>query len=172
MAKKSPILLPLLMSAVVICIGNLLSVLDSMSSYPNIVFDYGLAIQAGIPSFILAIIAITSLLSGIILMDFLLPLAGIGRTTPFWQVLIVSFSTWPLFMAIRAICQSMNGINITGPMSVFFFGVIIAIFTAICFKPVIRLTDRISHSEPVLPGPGAAWLSIGLGVGLMVLLTL
>ncbi len=84
MAKKSPILLPLLMSAAVICIGNLLSVLDSMSSYPNIVFDYGLAIQAGIPLFILAIIAITSLVAGIILMDLLLPLAGIGLTTPFW----------------------------------------------------------------------------------------
>jgi hypothetical protein len=168
--KRTPILLPLLMSAAVICVGNLLSVLDSTSSYPNIVFDYGLAIQAGIPSFILLIIAITSLVSGIILMDLLLPLAGIGITTPFWQVLILSLSTWPIFMAIRAIYRSMNGINIAGAISVFIFGVIIAILTALCFKPVIRLTDRITHTEPMLPSPGAAWLSIGLGVGLTVLL--
>jgi hypothetical protein len=168
--KRSPILLPLLMSAAVICIGNLLSVLDSMSSYPNLVFDYGLALEAGIPSFILTIIAIISLVSGIILMDLLLPLAGIGITTPFWQVLILSFSTWPFFMAIRAIYQAINGMNIAGSMSVLIFGVIIAILTALFFKPVIRLTDRITHTEPVLPSPGAAWLSISLGVGLMVLL--
>jgi hypothetical protein len=168
--KRSPILLPLLMSAAVICIGNLLSVLDSISSYPNLVFDYGLVIQAGIPSFTLSIIAITSLAFGIILMDLLFPLAGIGITTPFWQVLILSLSTWPLYTAIRAVYQSMNGINIAGPMSVFIFGVIIAILTALCFKPVTRLTERITHTEPVLPSPGAAWLSIGLGVGLMVLL--
>jgi hypothetical protein len=168
--KRSPSLLPLLMSAAVICIGNLLSVLDSMSSYPNFVFDYGFAIQAGIPPFILSIIAITSLVLGIILMDLLLPLAGIGRTTPLWQVLVLNLMTWPLFMAIRVIYQSMNGINIVGPMSVFIFGVIIAILTALCFKPVIRLIDRITHTEPMLPSPGAAWLSIGLGVGLTVLL--
>ena len=168
--KRRSILLPLLMSAAVICIGNLLSVLDSMSSYPNLVFDYGLALQAGVPSFILAIIAIASLVLGIILMDLLLPLAGIGITTPFWQVLVLSLSTWPLCMAIRAIYQSMNGINIAGPMSLVIFGVIIAILTALCFKPVIRLTDRITHTEPVLPPPGAAWLSIGLGVGLTILL--
>lgn len=170
--KRSPVWLPLLMSAAVICIGNLLSVLDSMSSYPNLVFDYGLAIQAGIPSFILLIIAITSLVSGIVLMDLLLPLAGIGITAPFWQVLILSVSTWPLYMAIRAIYQSINGIDIAGPMTVVIFGVIIALLTALCFKPVIRLTDRITHSEPVLPSPGATWLSIGLGVGLTVILVL
>jgi hypothetical protein len=168
--KRSPMLLPLLMSAAVICIGNLLSVLDSMTSYPRSVFDYGLALQAGIPSFILSIIAIASLVIGIILMDLLLPLGGIGKTTPFWQVLILSLSTWPLFMAVRVIYQSMNGINIAGPMTVFVFGVIIAILTALSFKPVIKLTDRITHTEPVLPSPGAVWLSIGLGVGLTTIL--
>ena len=170
--KRSPILLPLLMSAAVICIGNLLSVLDSMSSYPNLVFDYGLAIQAGIPSFILAIIAITSLVSGIILMGLLLPLAGIGITTPFWQVLILSLSTWPLFMAIRAIYQSMNGINIAGPMTVFIFGITIAILTALCFKPVCKLVDRITHTEPVLPSASAVWLAFGLGVSLTIVLVM
>ncbi|HSB67228.1 MAG TPA: hypothetical protein VLD65_11665 [Anaerolineales bacterium] len=170
--KRRPILLPLLMSAAVICIGNLLSVLDSMSSYPNLVFDYGLAIQAGIPAFILAIIAIASLVFGIILMDLLLPLTGIGITTPFWQVLILSLSTWPLYMVIRAIYQSMNGRNIAGPMSLVIFGLVIAILTALCFKPVIRLTDRITHTEPVLPSLSAAWLSSGLGVGLTVILVL
>jgi len=170
--KRSPVLLPLLMSAALICIGNLLSVLDSVSSYPYFVFDYGLAIQAGIPSFILLTIAITSLVFGIILMDLLFPLAGIGIKEPFWKVLILSLATWPLFMAIRAIYQSMNGINIAGPMTVFIFGITIAILTALCFKPVCKLVDRITHTEPVLPSASAIWLAFGLGVSLTIVLVM
>jgi hypothetical protein len=170
--KRSPILLPLLMSAGVICIGNLLSVLDSMSAYPNSVFDYGFALHVGIPSFILAIIAITSLLSGIILMDLLLPLAGIGITTPFWQVLILSLSTWPLFMAIRVIYQSAYGVNISGPISLFIFGLLVAILTALPFRLITKLLTPITHTDPVLPSMGSVWLSVGLGVGLTVILVL
>jgi hypothetical protein len=170
--KRNPILLPLLMSAAVVCIGNLISVLDSMSSYPNMVFDYGLAIQAGIPSFILAIIAIISLLSGIILMDLLLPLAGIGGNTPLWQVLVLNLMTWPIYLAIRMIYQSAYGISIAGPISLLIFGLIVAILTALPFKPITRLLTPITHTDPELPSMGSVWLSVGLGVGLTVILVL
>lgn len=168
--KRSPMLLPLLMAAAVVCIGNVISVLDSLSSYPHMVFDYGLMLKAGVPTFVLSMIAIASLVFGIIFMDLLFPLAGIGKSTPFWQVLVLSFMTWPFYLAIRLIYLSLHGVNIAGPMSLFTFGVVIAVLTALCFKPVIRLTDRITHTEPVLPSLGAALLSAGLGMGLTFLL--
>jgi hypothetical protein len=170
--KRTPMLLPLLMAATVVCIGNLLSVLDSMSSYPKIVFDYGLVIQAGIPSFILSIIAITSLLLGIVLMDLLFPLAGIGRTTPFWQVLVLSLMTWPFYLAIRMIYQSAYARSISGPISMFILGLIVAILTALAYKPITKLLNPITHTDPVLPSMGSVWLSVGLGLGLTIILVL
>jgi hypothetical protein len=168
--KRSPMLLPLLMSATVVCIGNVFSVLDSLSSYPNSVFDYGWAINVGMPSFILWVIGIASLLFGFIFMDLLFPLGGIGISTPFWQVLILSLTTWPFFLALRVIYQSLAGRSIEGPISILVFGVILTMLTAITFKPVYKLADRISHIEPVLPSVGSVLLGIGLGVGLTILL--
>jgi hypothetical protein len=143
-----------------------------MSSYPNLVFDYGLVIQAGIPSFILAIIAITSLLSGIILMDILLPLAGIGMTTPFWQVLALNLMAWPFYLALRMIYQSVHGIPISGSISLFIFGLIVAILTALPFKQITNLFTPITHTDSELPSMGSVWLSVGLGVGLTIILML
>jgi len=168
--KKSPVLLPLLMSATVVCIGNMFSVLDSISSYPNFIHDYGWALHVGIPPSILWVIGIASLVVGIILMNLLIPLGGIGPNEPFWKVLVLNLSTWSPYLAIRLIYQSLIGINIAGPFSVFVFGVILAMLTAIAFKPVFKLADRITHTEPVLPSVGTVWLTIGLGVGLTVLL--
>jgi len=168
--KRSPGLLPLLMSATVVCIGNLLSVLDSITSYPGFIFDYGLMLKAGMSPSILWAIGVASLVFGIIFMDLLFPLGGIGRATPFWQVLLLSLTTWPFYLALRLIYQSLAGRSIEGPITLLVFGVIVATLTAIFFKPVYKLADRISHIEPVVPSAGAAWLSIGLGVGLTVLL--
>ena len=168
--KRSPILLPLLMSATVICTGNLISVLDSIPSYPDFIFDYGWALYIGIPPFILWAIGIASLVFGIILMDLLMPLAGIRATEPFWKVLALNLSTWPLYLAVRLFYQSLIGINIAGPFNFFVFGVILATLTALTFKPVYKLADRFTHTEPVLPSAGAVWLATGLGVGLTVLL--
>ena len=163
-------LLPLLMSATVVCIGNLLSVLDSITSYPGFIFDYGLMLNSGMPPSILWAIGIASLVFGIIFMDLLFPLGGIGRATPFWQVLLLSLTTWPFYLAVRAIYQSLYGMNIAGSISFFIFGVIVATLTALAFKPVVKLTNRITHTEPEMPTMDAVWLSIGLGVGLTVLL--
>ncbi len=168
--KRSPMLLPLLMSVTVVCIGNVFSVLNSITSYPGFVFDYGLMLKSGIPPLILWKIAVASLVFGIILMDLLLPLGGIGVITPFWQVLILSLTTWPFFLALRLIYQSLAGRSIDGPMSLVVFGIILSTLTAIIFKPVYKLANRITLIEPVLPSANAAWLSIGLGVGLTVLL--
>jgi hypothetical protein len=168
--KRSPILLPLLMSGSVVCTGNFISVLDSISSYPGFVFDYGLALQVGVAPWVLWAIAIASLVFGIILMDLLFPLAGIGITTPFWKVLILSLSTWPLFYAVRLVYQSLNGVNFAGPLSLVVLGGILATLTVATFKPVYRLTYRITHTDPVLPSTDAIWFSIGLGVGLAVVL--
>jgi hypothetical protein len=165
-------LLPLLMSAAVICIGNMLSVLDSLSSYPNNVFDYGLMLKVGIPPFILSVIAIISLVFGTVFMELVFPLGGIGVTTPFWQVLLLSLTTWPFYLALRLVYQSLVGNSIEGPTSLFIFGVILAMLTALSFKPVYKLANRITHIEPMLPSASAAWLSIGLGVGLTALLVL
>jgi hypothetical protein len=170
--KRSPMLLPLLMSAAVICIGNMLSVLDSLSSYPNNVFDYGLMLKLGIPPFILSVIAIISLVFGTVFMELVFPLGGIGVTTPFWQVLLLSLTTWPFYLALRLVYQSLVGNSIEGPTSLFIFGVILAMLTALSFKPVYKLANRITHIEPMLPSASAAWLSIGLGVGLTALLVL
>lgn len=163
-------LLPLLMSATVICLGNLISVLDSLSSYPHLIFDYGWALQIGVPSWILWVIGFASLVFGIILMNILIPFAGIGPDEPFWKVLVLNLSTWPLYLAIRLIYQSLVGKNIAGPISFFFFGIILAMLTALTYKPLYKLTDRLTHTEPIAPSTGAIWLAIGLGVGLTVVL--
>jgi hypothetical protein len=73
-------------------------------------------------------------------------------------------------LALRLIYQSLSGRNIEGPISIFVFCVILTTLTAITFKPVYKLANRITHIEPVLPSASEAWLSIGLGVGLTVLL--
>ena len=168
--KRSPMLLPLLMSATVVCIGNVFSVLDSGTSYPNSLFDYGWVFQVGLPPFILWAIAIVSLVFGIILMNLLIPLVGIGISEPFWKVLILNLSTWSLFGAIRLIYQSQIGISITDSSGILIWGVIFAMLTALTFKLVSKLANQTGHIEPVLPSPGEVWLAIGLGVSLTVLL--
>jgi hypothetical protein len=101
--KRSPMLLPLLMSAAVICIGNVFSVLFSIAAYPGSVYDFGWMLQVGIPPFVLWAIGIASLVFGIILMNLVTPLAGVGRTEPFWKVLTLNLAAWPLFFAVRAV---------------------------------------------------------------------
>jgi hypothetical protein len=163
--KRSPMLLPLLMSATVVCIGNVFSVL-SITSYPGFIYDYGWALLVGIPSSILWAIGVASLVFGIVLMNMLIPLAGIEPIEPLWKVLVLNLSTWPLYLAVRLIYQSLIGINIAGPFSVFVFGIIVATLTALTYKLFYKLADRLTHTEPVLPSVGAVWLAIGLGVGL------
>jgi hypothetical protein len=168
--KRTPLLLPLLMSATVVCIGNLLSVLDSMPSYPSFVFDYGWALQVGVPPWILWAICVASFVFGIMFMDILIPLAGIAPTELFWKALVLNLSTWPVYFTVRLLFQSLAGKSITGHISVLVFGVILATLTALAYKPLYALMDRITHTEPLMPSAGAAWLAIGLGVGLTVLL--
>ena len=167
--KRSPVLLPLLMSAAVVCIGNVFSVL-SITSYPGFIYDYGWALQVGIPPFTLWAIGIASLVFGIFLMDVLTPLAGITPTEPFWKVLVLNLATWPLYAAARLIYQSLVGINTAGSNGILVICIIVAALTALTYKPLYRLAERLTHTEPVLPSAGAAWSAIGLGVGLTVFL--
>jgi hypothetical protein len=168
--KRSPIWLPLLMSATVVCIGNFLGVLDSIQNYPGHIFDYGWMLYVGVPPFIIWTIGIASLTIGIILMHMLIPLAGIGGTEPFWKILALILSTWPLYFFIRLIYQSLEGKNISGPISVLIFGVILATLISLTFKPVIKVAARFTSTEPFMPSLAAVWLDFGLGVGLTVLL--
>jgi hypothetical protein len=168
--KRSPIWLPLLMSATVVCIGNVLSVLSSVAAYPGYVYDYGWMLQVGVPPFVLGAIGIASLVFGIILMNLLAPLAGVGTTERFWKVLIVNLAVWPLFFLVRLIYLTSGGVDAGGPLSFVFEGVIVATITALTFKPVCRLADRITHTEPIQPPPHAAWPVIGLGLGLTLTL--
>jgi hypothetical protein len=163
--KRSPTLLPMLMSATVVCIGNVFSVL-SISDYPNFIYDFGWALQVGVPPSILWATGIASLVFGIVLMNMLIPLAGIAPTEPFWKVLILNLSTWPLYGAMRLIYQSLMGINIEGSIGTIVSLVIFATLTALTYKPLYKLMDRLTHTEPMLPSAGAVWLAIGLGVGL------
>ena len=161
--KRSPMLLPLLMSATVACIGNVFSVL-SITSHPDLIYDYGWALLVGVPPSILWAIGIASLVFGIILMNLLTPLAGIAPSEPFWKMLVLNLSTWPLFMGVRVIYQSLIGMS---SISLLVIVVIVATLTALSYKPLYKQMDRFTHTEPVLPSAGAVWLAIGLGVGLM-----
>ena len=168
--KRRPILLPLLMSAAVVCIGNFIGVLDSMLNYPDHIFDYGLMLQMGVPSVIIWGIGIASLVMGIILMNLLVPLAGIGITEPVWKVLLLHLSTWPLYLLIRLFYQVLAGVDIAGPLSFLIFGVILVTITALSFRLILKFSSRYINIEPVLPSERAVWLSFGLGVGLTVVL--
>jgi len=170
--KRKPILMPLLMSASVVCIANFLGVLDSMLNYPGHIFDYGWMLLIGVPPFLVRVIGIISLVIGIILMNLLLPLAGIGITESFWKVLLLNLSTWPLYLLIRLFYQVSEGVDSTGPLSFLILGGILAIFTALPFRPILKFASRFTKIEPVLPSKHATWLSFGLGVGLTVVLTL
>ena len=168
--KKRPIVLPLLMSAYVVLIGNFLGVLDSVQNYPGHIFDYGWLLQIGFPPFSIWVIGIASLAIGIILINLLIPLAGIGITEPFWKVLLLHLSTWPLYLLIRLIIQVSAGVNISGPLSFFIFGIILSILTALPFRPILKFASRFTNTEPVLPSGRAVWLGFGLGAGLTFVL--
>ena len=170
--KRKPLLLPLLMSATVACIGNFLGVIDSMGNYPGHLFDYGWMLSIGVPPFVIWGIGIASLVIGIILMNLLIPLAGIATTEPFWQVLLLNLSTWPFYLLIRLTVQYQEGVDISGPSSFLILGIILATLTALPFKPIIKIANRFTHLEPVLPAVRAVWLVFGLGVGLTVVLSL
>ena len=170
--RRKPVLLPLLMSASVALIGNFLGVLDSMQNYPGHIFDFGWTRLIGVPPSLIWIIGITSLIIGIVLMNLLLPLAGIGPNEPFWKVLVLNISTWPLYLLIRLVFQSIAGLNISGPLSFFVFGVILAILMALPYKLIFKIAHRFTriYTEPVLPSMLAVWLSFGLGLGLAFVL--
>jgi hypothetical protein len=167
-SKKSPELLPLLMSASIVCLLNFVGVLDSMSSYPGFIFDYGWALLYGTPPYVLLAISFLSLVAGVVLMNFVTPLAGISLTEPFWKVLVLNLSTWPFYFTVRLIYQFLAGRSIGGPLSLVIFGVIVATITALTFKPVHKLARRYIYLEPVIPSTGAVWLAIGLGAGLTI----
>lgn len=168
--KRRPILMPLLMSATVVCIGNFLGVLDSMLNYPGHIFDYGLMLQIGVPSVIIWGIGIASLVLGIILMNLLVPLAGIRITDPLWKVWLLNLATWPLYLLLRLFYQVLAGVDIAGPLSFLILGVILASFTALPFRLILKFASRYINIEPVLPSERAVWLSFGLGVGLTIVL--
>lgn len=170
--KRKPILMPLLMSAPVVCIGNFLGVLDSMVNYPGHIFDYGWLIIIGVPTSVVWLIGIISLVIGIILMNLLLPLLGIGLTESFWKVWLINISSWPLYLLIRLFYQALEGKDLSGPMSLLILGVILVTLTAIPFRPIIKSASRYIRMEPVLPSEGAVWLAMGLGIGLTIVLTL
>jgi hypothetical protein len=164
--KKSPKLLPLLMSAPIVCLLNFVGVLDSMSSYPGFIFDYGWALFYGTPPYVRLVISFVSLVAGIVLMNLVTPLAGISLTESFWKALVLNLSTWPFCFTLRLIYQFLAGRSIGGPLSLVIFGLIIASITALTFKPVYRLARRYIYLEPVIPSTGAVWLAVGLGAGL------
>ncbi len=164
-------LLPLLMSATVVCTGNVLSVVG-ITSYPQFIFDYGWALQVGIPPSVIWAIGLASLVFGMILMNLLTPLAGIAPTEPFWKLLALNLSVWPLYGVVRLVYQSLMGINSAGSFGTIVSFVIVALLTALAYEPLYRLTDRLTHTEPLLPSAGAVWLAVGLGVGLTVLLVM
>lgn len=170
--KRKPVLLPLLMSATVACIGNFLGVIDSMGNYPGHIFDYGWMLSIGVPSFVIWGIGFASLVIGIVLMNLLIPLSGIGTSEPFWKVLFLNLSTWPFYLLIRLIVQYQEGVDISGPSSFLILGIILATLTALPFKPIIKFANRFTHLEPVLPAVHTVWLVFGLGVGLTVVLSL
>lgn len=170
--KRKPILLPLLMSATVVLSANFIGVLDSVEDYPVFIFDYGWLLLNRVPSSIIWIIGFTSLILGIILMNLLIPLAGIGPKEPFWKVLVLNLSTWPLYLLIRLIIQIQNGVNITGPLSFLIFGIILATITALPYKPIFKVASRFINVEPVIPSIRSVWLAMGLSIGLSVLLAL
>ena len=170
--KRRPILLPLLMSAAVVCIGNYLGVLDSMGNYPGHIFDYGWLRLIGVPHFAISIIGILSLVAGIILMNLITPLSGVGKAEPFWKVWLLNLSTWPLYLLIRLIYQALVGEEITGPLTFLILGVILATFTALTFKPILKIANRFTNVEPVLPSARAVWLAVGLSLSLTIALTL
>lgn len=168
--KKRPIWLPLLMSAYVVLIGNFLGVLDSMQNYPGHIFDYGWLLQIGVPSFVIWVIGIGSLVIGIILLNLLIPLAGIGISEPIWKVWLLNLSTWPLYLLVRLIYQVLEGADVAGPLSFFIFGVILATLTALPFRPILKFASRFTKTEPVLPSARAVWSVFGLGLGLTIVL--
>ncbi len=170
--KRRPVLLPLLMSAPVVLIGNFLGVLDSMLNYPGHIFDYGWMLQIGISPSIIKLIGFVSLVLGIILMNLLVPLAGTGISEPFWKVLVLNLFTWPLYLLIRLFYQVFHGVESTGPTSLLILGVILAVFTALPFKPILKFLSRFTNTEPVIPSSRAVWLSFGLGMSLAFVLTL
>ena len=165
-------MLPLLMSAPVAFIANSLGVLDSMTNYPGHIFDYGWMLLNGVPSSRIKLIGYVSLILGIILMNLLIPLTGIGSREPFWKVLLLNLSTWPVYLLIRLIFQVSHGEDSTGPMSLLILGGILAVFTALPFKPILKFSSRFTNLEPVLPSSQAVWISFGLGTGLAFALTL
>ena len=160
------------MSATVVLSANFIGVLDSVEDYPGFIFDYGWLLLNRVPPYIIWIIGFTSLILGIILMNLLIPLAGIGPEEPFWKLLVLNLSTWPLYLLIRLIIQIQNGVNITGPLSFLIFGIILATITAIPFKPIIKVASRFINVEPVIPSIRSVWLAMGLSTGLSVLLAL
>ena len=169
--KRRPILMPLLMSATVVCIGNFLGVLDSILNYPGHIFDYGLMLQMGVPSVIIWGIGIVSLVMGIILMNLLVPLVGIRVTDPLWKVWLLNLATWPLYLLIRLFYQVSAGAAIEGPTSFLILGTIIATFTTLPFRPILKFASRYINIEPILPPERAVWLSLGMGVGLTIALS-
>lgn len=170
--KRRPELLPLLMSAPVVCISNFLGVLDSMLNYPGHIFDYGWMLINGVPPSIIRLIGFVSLMLGIFLMNLLVPLAGIGKREPFWKVLLLNLFTWPLYMLIRLVYQVTEGADSSGPMSLLILGVILAVITALPFRPILKFSSGFARMEPSFPSTRAAWLSFGLSVGLALALTL
>jgi hypothetical protein len=170
--KRKPILLPLLMSATVVLTANFIGVLDSVEDYPGFIFDYGWMLLVGVQPIIVWLIGILSLVFGVITMNILLPLAGIGPKEPFWKILVLNLSTWPLYLLIRLIYQSQKGGNVSGLLSFLIFGMILSTLTALSFKPIIKFADRFTHLEPVLPSARAVWLAFGLGMGSAVILSL
>jgi hypothetical protein len=128
---------------------NFIECYTGVSLFPDFIYDYGWALQVGVPPSILWAIGIASLVFGIILMNLLIPLAGIAPTEPFWKVLVLNLSTWSLFMVVRVIYQSLIGMS---SISLFVIVVIVATGASAAVPAAWKIDGEkiVTYTEAIL----------------------
>ena len=161
-------LLPLLF------LGPIALITEGFSSTMQLAFRLGgtdmmRIVRAGVPHWLLLVLAVGLFLASIVVFCLLLPLASGSRRVGFFTRLIVLESGFALWMLIRlGYVAAFSRADLVPNCFNLVFALLVAAILAVACKPVCSLFGRACRSEPSPPDWKAAGVSVGLATVVVV----
>jgi hypothetical protein len=153
--KRSPALLPILMWGSMGLLQEGGAMIISIMDYPDLIWDWGQVMLAGVPIIVVGLLAIAMLIVGSIWMLLLLPLAGLGPDDTVWNKLVTFLSGLPMLLLGAVVYLTLLGSSeaptemvLKARTTALSLAIIHVTILAFLHKPLFSFLDRISHTDP------------------------
>lgn len=101
--KKSILWLPIMMWGSIACIGEGIGMLSSLPMYPQSIEDITQLMRIGVPGSLIAVVSFLLVLTGLIWMILILPMAGVTSETGLIKRFVAYMCSLPLYFAVAVL---------------------------------------------------------------------